>query len=163
MVVYRIPLDPRCAADARPLAACPKKQRTNSIRASGKTMRTQGKHSFAALNTAGKSPIEDTGRFAAMQSSMLQTDRIAPLNHSTEHNGYLLRARAKPTHCDLYAADLVIERLGHPSRHFHALDHFYDAGQALRYAIRWGRIWVDHQANKILSNANRSDLLRRQS
>ncbi|HKU01046.1 MAG TPA: hypothetical protein VJS30_31595 [Paraburkholderia sp.] len=97
----------------------------------------------------GRLDVPDTGRRVAMSSCILPEGSADMLNQCIEHNGYCLRARANPASRDLYAADLVIERPGSPSRHFHALDHFYDAGQALRYATRWGRIWVDHQVRKI--------------
>ncbi len=105
-----------------------------------------------------------TGRpDAAQPAPMVQGDGMAGLDQCTEHNGYRLRALASPTHCGLYAADLIIERPGYPSRHFHALDHFYEARQALRYATRWGIIWVDHQVKKLAAQTHRLDCRLRQA
>ncbi|SEF13448.1 hypothetical protein SAMN02787142_8066 [Burkholderia sp. WP9] len=98
-----------------------------------------------------------------MQSIILQTGRTDPLNCCADHEGYRLNACARPTNNGLYAADLVIGRAGFPSRHFSALDYFYDARQALRYATRWGRIWVDHQLKKPTCSASRLDDGERQS
>lgn len=65
---------------------------------------------------------------------------------STLHRGYRLIARTCPAHSGLHAADLVIEKPGHAPETFAALDYFFDDEQALRYATRWGRIWVDLNA-----------------
>jgi hypothetical protein len=42
--------------------------------------------------------------------------------------------------------DLVIEKSGRAPKTFAARDCFFDDEQALRYATRWGRIWVDLNA-----------------
>jgi hypothetical protein len=65
---------------------------------------------------------------------------------STLHRGYRLIARACPAHGGLHAADLVVEKSGRAPKTFAALDYFFDDEQALRYATRWGRIWVDLNA-----------------
>ncbi|SAL06543.1 transcriptional regulator [Caballeronia calidae] len=58
-------------------------------------------------------------------------------------------AQAEALKGALHAAHLVIEGPSCPTqRCFHALDYFYDPAQALQYAIRWGRIWVDHRLTK---------------
>ncbi|MFC4704036.1 MULTISPECIES: hypothetical protein [Paraburkholderia] len=118
---------------------------------------------MAAPNITGRSDVPETGQLDAMTTCMAREARVDTPSQCTEHNGYFLKARANLTNRDMYAADLVIERPGYPSRHFHALDHFYDAGQALRYATRWGRIWVDHQLKKIAGQENRFDCPGRQS
>ncbi|WP_353557925.1 hypothetical protein [Paraburkholderia terrae] len=120
-------------------------------------METQTKRSNEALEPGATPAISITGRSADRQAILLQTGRTDPLNYYAEHGGYRLNASARPTNNELYAADLVIERPGLSSRHFRALDYFYDARQALRYATRWGRIWVDHQLTINAGNANRRD------
>lgn len=112
-------------------------------------MRTQKKDLLTALNISGSPAVPDTSQRVEMSTCVLPKGSVDTLNQCIEHRGYCLSARANPANRDLYAADLVIDRPGYPSRHFHALDHFYDAGQALRYATKWGRIWVDHQVKKI--------------
>lgn len=119
-------------------------------------MKTQSNRSNAALKS-GATSISITGRSAQMQATPLPMGRTDPQNHSAEYNGYRLIALARPANTELYAADLVIGLPGFPSRHFRALDYFYDARQALHYAIRWGRIWTDHQLEKTAGNANRLD------
>jgi hypothetical protein len=86
------------------------------------------------------------------QWNVWQSRRIAAVGNGNqaEHQGYRLTARAEPLKSALYAAHLVIEGPGRRTpRCFHALDYFYDPAQALRYAIRWGRIWVDHRPTKV--------------
>jgi len=75
---------------------------------------------------------------------------IGPVSCQAQCQGYRLTARAEPVKSALHAAHLVIERPGCPTqRCFHALDYFYDPAQALQYAIRWGRIWVEHRLAKV--------------
>ena len=62
---------------------------------------------------------------------------------ATTHRGYQLTASTCPVHGGLHAADLVIEKPGRSPESFSALDYFFDDQQALKYATRWGRIWVD--------------------
>jgi hypothetical protein len=62
---------------------------------------------------------------------------------STLHRGYQLIASACSAHGSLHAAELVIERPGRVPEAFAALDYFFEEEQALKYAIHWGRIWVD--------------------
>ncbi|BFG80013.1 hypothetical protein PTKU46_80470 [Paraburkholderia terrae] len=133
------------------------------MRATGKTMETQTKRSNEALKPGATPAISITRRAADMPAILLQTGRTDPLNCCAEYEGYRLNACARPTSSELYAADLVIGRPGFPSRHFRALDHFYDARQALRYATRWGRIWVDHQLTKNTGNVSRLDNRAQQS
>lgn len=126
-------------------------------------METQTKRSNEALQLGATPAVSITRRAADMPVILLQTGRTDPLNCSAEYKGYRLNAYARPTSSELYAADLVIGRAGFPSRHFRALDHFYDARQALRYATRWGRIWVDHQLTNNTGNVSRLDNRARQS
>jgi hypothetical protein len=62
---------------------------------------------------------------------------------STSHRGFLLTASSCPAHGGLVAADLVVQKPGHAPHSFSALDYFFDHEQAVNYATRWGRIWVD--------------------
>ncbi|SMG52653.1 hypothetical protein [Paraburkholderia susongensis] len=126
-------------------------------------MGTQTNRSNAPLQPGATPVIPVTGRSADGQAIILQTGRTDPLICCADHEGYRLNACARPTNNELYAADLVIGRPGFPSRHFRALDYFYDAGQALRYATRWGRIWVNHQLKKTAGSASRLDDRARQS
>jgi hypothetical protein len=65
---------------------------------------------------------------------------------TTSHRGFLLTASSCPAHSGLLAADLVVQKPGHAPRCFPALDYFFDHEQAVTYATRWGRIWVDTTA-----------------
>jgi len=133
------------------------------MRATGKTMETQTKRSTEAQEPGATPAISTTRRAADMPAILLQTGHGDPLNYCAAYTGYRLNACAKPTSSELCGADLVIGRPGFPSRHFRALDHFYDAQQALRYATRWGRVWVDHQLTKNTGNVSRLDNRVRQS
>jgi hypothetical protein len=62
---------------------------------------------------------------------------------TTSHRGFLLTASSCPVHGGLLAADLVVQQPGHAPRSFPALDFFFDHEQAVNYATRWGRIWID--------------------
>ncbi|WP_063774615.1 hypothetical protein [Caballeronia cordobensis] len=94
----------------------------------------------------------------ASQWNVSQGRRIAALSDQAEDQGYRLTARAEPVKSALYAAHLVIEGPGcRTPRCFHALDYFYDPAQALRYAIRWGRIWVDHRPTKVAAERGGSE------
>ncbi len=57
-----------------------------------------------------------------------------------EYKGYHLTASTERAHADLYAANLLVERPGHPIHAFHALYYFYDACQAVCYAEEWGEL-----------------------
>jgi len=86
----------------------------------------------------------------ACQSNVSQGRRIHAVSDQAGHQGYRLTARAEPVKSALCAAHLVIEGPGcRTPRCFHALDYFYDPAEALRYAILWGRIWVDHRRTKV--------------
>ncbi|EIM93855.1 hypothetical protein WQE_47499 [Paraburkholderia hospita] len=126
-------------------------------------METQTKRSNEAQEPGVTPAISITRRAADIPAILLQTGRSDPLNCCAEYKGYRLNAYARPTSSELYAADLVIGRPGFPSRHFRALDHFYDVRQALRYATRWGRIWVDHQLTKNTGTVSRLDNRAQQS
>ncbi|WP_235366343.1 hypothetical protein [Caballeronia zhejiangensis] len=107
--------------------------------------------------------ISITGQSAGERRTVAaHSRRVEPLDCCAEHEGYRLNALARPTTDELYAADLVIVRPGFASRHFRALDQFYDATQALRYAMRWGRIWVDHELEKNARNVSRMEDFPRQ-
>lgn len=96
--------------------------------------------------------ITISNRNVASQSKVSQSGRIGVVSDQAEHRGYRLTARAEPVKGALHAAHLVIEGPACPTpRSFHALDFFYDPVQALRYAIRWGRIWVDHRLAKAVA------------
>lgn len=136
--------------------------RQGLLRATGETMETQTKCSNEALEPGATPAIPITCRLVDTPAGGLQTERTEPLNCCAEYKGYRLNACARPTSSELYAADLVIGRPGFPSRHFRALDHFYDGRQALRYATRWGRIWVDHHLTKNTGNVSRQDNRARQ-
>ncbi|MCG5076669.1 hypothetical protein [Paraburkholderia tagetis] len=120
-------------------------------------MRTQTNHSNSALQRCAEPAISVAGWSADMQSVIWQNTRTGALDCCAEHKGYRLEACARPSRNELYAADLVIGRPGFPSRRFRALDYFYDPRQALGYATRWGRIWIDHQVKKHAGNAGRLD------
>lgn len=126
-------------------------------------MGTQTNRSNEPLQPGATPAIPVMGRSADGQVIILRTGRTDLLNWCADHEGYRLDACARPTNSELYAADLVIGRPGFPSRHFRALDYFYDARQALRYATRWGRIWVDHQLKNAARSASRLDGRTRQS
>jgi hypothetical protein len=67
------------------------------------------------------------------------------IRHS-HYKGYAVHADAQPLHNGLYAANLEIEKLAdraHAAR-FAELDYFFEASQALAYATRWARMWIDH-------------------
>lgn len=120
-------------------------------------MGMQSNNSNSALQPCAEPAISVAGRSVDMQSVIWQNARTGALESCAQHEGYLLEACARPTRNELYAADLVIGRPGFPSRRFRALDYFYDARQALGYATRWGRIWIDHQVKKHAGNAGRLD------
>ena len=80
------------------------------------------------------------------ETPTLSRERSGSVTCHAQYQGYRLTARAEPVRSALHAAHLVIEGPGYPTqRCFHALDHFFDPAQALQYAIRWGRIWVEHR------------------
>jgi hypothetical protein len=86
------------------------------------------------------------------ETPTLSRERSGSVSCQAQYQGYRLTARAEPVKSALHAAHLVIEGPGCPTQCcFHALDYFYDPAQALQYAIRWGRIWVEHRLTKVAS------------
>jgi hypothetical protein len=80
----------------------------------------------------------------------LSPERSGTVSCRTQYQGYRLMARAEPVRSALHAAHLVIEAPCYPTqRCFNALDYFYDPALAVQYAIRWGRIWVEHRLTNV--------------
>ena len=129
----------------------------------GKAMTTQTKHPFEAVQVRKARAIEVSIRPADMQMPLSQARHVDPSSYCSKYRGYALTANAQPTNTDLYAADVVIERPGGSTRCFRALDYFYTAAEALGYATRWGRIWIDHQLRKAAVRAKRTDNVERQA
>ena len=112
-------------------------------------MRTQSKRLKEMQTIRQEHSITIGDQNLASQRNVSPGRRTCAASEQAEHHGYRLTARAEPVKSALHAAHLVIEGPGCPTpRCFHALDYFYDPAQALRYAIRWGRIWVDHRLAK---------------
>ena len=129
----------------------------------GKAMTTQAKDPLEAVQV-GKAPaVEFANRPTDMQMPATEARHVAPLSYCSKCRGYGLSAHARPANTDLYAADLVIERSGSSPRHFRALDYFYSAAEALGYATRGGRIWVDHRLRKVVERAMGTDNMERQT
>jgi hypothetical protein len=126
-------------------------------------MTTQTKHPFEAVQVSKASAIEVANRPADMQMPVSQARHVDALSYCSIYKGYGLTAHTQPTNTDLYAADVVIERPGCSTRHFRALDYFYTAAEALGYATRWGRIWVDYRLRKVAERAIRTDKVERQT
>ena len=121
------------------------------------------KHPFEVVRVKKARTVEVANRPADMQMSVSQARHVAPLSYCSTYRGYGLKALAQPTDTDLYAADVAIERPGCSIRHFRALDYFYTAAEALGYATRWGRIWVDYRLRKVAESVMRSDKVERQT
>jgi hypothetical protein len=71
------------------------------------------------------------------------------MRHAIQYKGYQVRAAATPLHNGLYAATLRLEKTADHSTEalqFQELDYFYEPAQALAYATRWGRLWIDNAA-----------------
>jgi hypothetical protein len=71
------------------------------------------------------------------------------MHQATQYKGYQVRAAATPLHNGLYAATLLIEKPADnraQTLQIKELDYFFDAAQALAYATRWGRLWIDNAA-----------------
>ena len=117
-------------------------------------MRTQAKHPLQAVQAGKTLAIEFANRPADMQAR-----HVAPLSYCSTYKGYRLSVHARPANTDLYAADLVIEQSNSSSCKFRALDYFYTAAEALGYATRWGRIWVDHRLQKVVERAMGIDIM----
>ncbi|SKC88775.1 hypothetical protein SAMN05446935_9766 [Burkholderia sp. YR290] len=81
------------------------------------------------------------------------------MGYCSTYKGYRLSVHARRANTDLYAADLVIEQSHSSSCKFRALDYFYTAAEALGYATRWGRIWVDHRLQKVVERAMGTDIM----
>lgn len=126
-------------------------------------MTTQTKYPFKAAGLRKARAIEVTNRPSDRQVSLSHARHVEPLSYYSTYKGYGLTAHANPTSADLYAADVVIERPGCSTCQFHALDYFYTAAEALGYATRWGRIWVDYRLRKAEEKAMGMDKLERQA
>ena len=122
-------------------------------------MRTQAKHPLQAVQARKTLTIEFAKRPADMHGPAPQARQVAPLGCCSTYKGYRLSGRARPANTDLYAADLVIEQSESSTCKFHALDYFYTAAEALGYATRWGRIWVDHRLQKVVERAMSTDIM----
>jgi hypothetical protein len=64
------------------------------------------------------------------------------------YKGYRMTPSARPLDNGLYAASLELESQRGPSTDidsFEALDYFFEAEQALAYALRWGKLWIDNR------------------
>ena len=122
-------------------------------------MRTQAKHPLQAVQAGKTRAIEFATQPADMRRAAPQARHVVPLSYCSRYKGYRLSAHARLANIDLYAADLVIEQSDSSSRHFRALDYFYTATEALEYATRWGRIWVDHRLQKVVERAMGTDIM----
>jgi len=72
------------------------------------------------------------------------------MNQHSQYKGYLVCAAATPLHNGLYAANLLIEKISAaqaPASQFPELDYFFEEAQAVAYATRWGRMWIDSKFN----------------
>lgn len=72
------------------------------------------------------------------------------MNQHSQYKGYLVSAAATPLHNGLYAATLLIEKVAEvctQAARFAELDYFFEEEQALAYATRWGRMWIDNRRN----------------
>jgi len=68
------------------------------------------------------------------------------MNQHSHYKGYAVHAAATPLHNGLYAANLHIERLAErrqEAARFAELDYFFEEAQAVAYATRWARMWID--------------------
>jgi len=124
-------------------------------------MTTQTKHSFKAVQVRKTRAIQVANRPADRQVPVSQALNVEPLSYGSKYKGYGLTARAQPSHSDLYAADVAIERPGCSTRRFLALDYFYSEAEALGYATRWGKLWVDHRLRKVAVRAKNTDTVER--
>jgi hypothetical protein len=121
-------------------------------------MRTQAKHLLQVVQARKTVAIEFANQAADMQGPAPQARHVAASSYCSRYKGYRLSAHARPANIDLYAADLVIEHSDSSPCHFRALDYFYTAAEALGYATRWGRIWVDHRLQKVVERAMGTDI-----
>lgn len=119
-------------------------------------MRTQAKHPLQAVQAGKTLAIE-----FANQPADMQARHVAQWSYCSRYKGYRLSAHAQPANIDLYAADLVIEHSDASPCHFRALDYFYTAAEAVGYATRWGRIWVDHRLQKAAERAMVTNIMDR--
>lgn len=119
------------------------------------------KHQFRAVQIRKARTIEAADRPATMPMPVSQALSVDRSSYGSKYKGYALTACAKPTHRDLYAADVAIDRPGCSTRHFLALDYFYTAAEALRYATRWGKLWIDHRLQKVAVSAKSIDTAER--
>lgn len=123
----------------------------------GKAMTTHAKHPLEAVQVGAAPAIEFANEPTDTQMPAPHTRHVVPSSYCSIYRGYGLSAHARPANTDLYAADLLIERSGSSPSHFRALDYFYSAAEALRYATRWGRIWVDHRLRKVVERSMATD------
>jgi hypothetical protein len=118
-------------------------------------MSTQAKYLLGSLDVKKAAATRVADRQADRRTSPLKAPYVRylkfveRLSYCSHYKGYRLTAHATPGHGELYAADVVIQPAGGSARHFRALDYFYTVAEALVYATRWGRIWVDYQLSKI--------------
>jgi hypothetical protein len=69
------------------------------------------------------------------------------MNHSLSYKGYAVAPEAARQPNGLFAANLTIENTQGEKRaySFSAIDYFFDEENALAYASRWARVWIDTQ------------------
>ena len=120
-------------------------------------MTTQTKRLLESVHVRKARGVEVANRQADTRRLVSQPRHVDSLSYYSIYKGYGLTAHAQPTNNHLYAADVVIERPGCSTRRFRALDYFYTAAEALGYATRWGRIWVDYRLGKVAERATRTD------
>lgn len=126
-------------------------------------MTTQMKRLLESVHVKKARAVEVGNRQADTQRLVSQASHVDPLSYCSIYKGYGLTAHAQPTNNHMYAADVAIERPGCSTRRFRALDYFYTAAEALGYATRWGRIWVDYRLRKVAESATRTDTVERQT
>ena len=69
------------------------------------------------------------------------------MTHALRYKGYAVAAAAALQPNGLFAANLTIEKTHGQGRaySFDAIDFFFDEENALAYASRWERLWIDAQ------------------
>jgi hypothetical protein len=68
------------------------------------------------------------------------------MNRHIRYKGYKVAPVAQRLPNGLFAANLTIEETSPLQGHaysFDALDYFFDEENALAYAFRWARMWID--------------------
>ena len=69
------------------------------------------------------------------------------MNSHFRYKGYEVAPTAQRLPNGLFAANLTIGKTAanqEQAYSFDALDYFFDEENALAYAFRWGRMWIDH-------------------